>query len=85
MTDTKLMAMVPTNRQMAEQQAWAMPFEPLWDRLVERCAGRVLRSDEGGPNAALIAGLSNDDRAAYEETITDVTDLYVDVTIIPSA
>ena len=85
MTDTKLMAMVPTNRQTAEHQEWAMPFEPLWDRLVERCAGRVLRSDEDGPNATLIAGLPNKDRVAYEQTITDVTDLYVDVTITATA
>jgi hypothetical protein len=47
MTHPELVAMIPVDAQQAAGKHWAMPFEPLFRRLGERCGHRILRADEG--------------------------------------
>ncbi|QDU23285.1 ComEC/Rec2 family competence protein [Urbifossiella limnaea] len=47
-----LIAMIPVDRAAAQRempQPWKMPHQPLYQRLLQKAAGRVLRSDGGGP------------------------------------
>ena len=44
-----LVALVPVDAEQAARKSWAMPFGPLLDRLSAKCAGRVIRADEGVP------------------------------------
>ena len=50
MTDPDLVALIPVNEEQAQRKEWAMPFPPLYARLQERCAGRVLRADTKVPD-----------------------------------
>lgn len=46
-----LVAMIPVDETMArEKKKWDMPFGPLYERLLEKTSGRVLRADLGIPN-----------------------------------
>lgn len=48
MTGPDLVALVPTNEDMAHKKGWfRMPFEPLLRRLNERTRGRTVRTDTG--------------------------------------
>ena len=76
-----LMAMVPVDADTATKKAWAMPFEPLWDRLNEKCRGRVLRSDKDGPDGRRLRRLSEAERAKFKAAITKSTDLFIDLEI----
>lgn len=55
MQDPQLVAMLPVQRTMAERQDWSMPFPQLYQRLLEKTRGRLLRLDDGVPTAAPIA------------------------------
>ena len=47
MTNADLLAFIPTNAKDAKKVGWGqMPFGPIVDALAERCAGRVIRSDD---------------------------------------
>ena len=46
-----LVAMIPVDEKMArEKKRWDMPFGPLYQRLLEKTSGRVLRADTGIPD-----------------------------------
>ncbi len=44
-----LVAMIPVDRQVALKKEWQMPATALYNRLLEKTTGRVLRSDTGWP------------------------------------
>jgi hypothetical protein len=45
MTSPDLVAMIPVHRETAEDQKWEFPYAPLWKRLREKTAGRVILAD----------------------------------------
>jgi hypothetical protein len=45
MESQSLVAMIPVHRATAKDQKWKFPYQPLWDRLKEKCGGRVLLAD----------------------------------------
>lgn len=45
MKSDELVAMIPVHRETAEDQSWEFPYPPLWQRLKEKCKGRVLLAD----------------------------------------
>lgn len=50
MTSPELSAMIPVDKKWAyarKPHKWKMPFDPLYEDLVRRTEGRILRSDEG--------------------------------------
>ena len=49
MTDARLVAMLPLDRKTAKKQKWNMPFPSLYERLQERCQGRILDLELGVP------------------------------------
>jgi hypothetical protein len=49
MTDNSLVALIPLDKKVAIQKKWPMPAEKLYERLLEKTKGRVLRSDTGWP------------------------------------
>ncbi len=49
MTSNFLMALIPLDKKVAVKKKWPMPAEKLYERLLERAKGRVLRSDTGWP------------------------------------
>jgi hypothetical protein len=44
-----LVALIPVDEKQAGSKRWAMPFEPLLQRLEEKTRGRILRGDLGVP------------------------------------
>lgn len=51
MSNPLLSAFVPVNKDDATKTDWhRMPFEPILDRLAERCSGRVIRADDAWLN-----------------------------------
>jgi hypothetical protein len=83
MTHEKLMAMVPVDAATAEKQGWAMPFEPLWERLAEKCRGRILRSDSDGPDGRRLRRLPPEERETFKQMVGGdaQNQLYIDVEI----
>lgn len=51
MNSRDLVAMIPVNTVFAQAapRHWKMPFAPLYDRLSEKCKGRVLQADKAWP------------------------------------
>jgi hypothetical protein len=49
MTNSSLVALIPLDKKVAENKNWPMPAEKLYERLLEKTKGRVLRSDIGWP------------------------------------
>ena len=49
MTDEGLVAMLPLDRKTASKMNWNMPFPSLYERLGERCKGRILDLELGIP------------------------------------
>lgn len=49
MDSPELVAMIPVHQGQAEKKHWAMPFEPLFERLTTKTRGRILRADTGLP------------------------------------
>jgi hypothetical protein len=72
--------MIPVDEATAEKQRWAMPFEPLLERLYERCRGRVIKSDAGKVDGRRLRRLGDADREEFARRLT-VEALYVDFEI----
>ena len=49
MESPDLVAMIPVDREKAENKKWSMPFPPLEERLHMKAKGRVIRADSGVP------------------------------------
>lgn len=49
MQSPDLVAMIPVDEEQAQGKKWAMPFNPLLQRLTEKTQGRIIRSDSGLP------------------------------------
>jgi hypothetical protein len=49
MKDNDLVAMIPVDTKVAENKKWVMPAGELYDVLLQKTRGRVLRSDTGWP------------------------------------
>lgn len=45
MESEELTALIPVHRKTAEKQKWPFPFPALWERLKEKCRGRVILAD----------------------------------------
>jgi hypothetical protein len=41
--------MIPVDDEQAAKKRWAMPYDPLYQRLQEKTRGRILRADHGLP------------------------------------
>jgi len=52
MQSPHLTAMLPVERGLVERRDWNMPFPALYQRLLEKTRGRLLRLDDGVPAAA---------------------------------
>lgn len=69
--EAELTAFVPVDRAVAltrnPKGAWKMPARPLYRRLLERCQGRVVRSDTGWADDAV-----NAERTATEEAFVQL-------------
>jgi len=52
MQSQQMVGMLPVQREMAERQNWSMPFPALYQRLQEKTRGRMIRLDDGLPEAA---------------------------------
>lgn len=83
MTSPELVAMVPVDEEYAhDRKHWSMPHPPLYQRLLERTQGRVLRVDRAWPSDAdpRPETLSEERWRAFKAAVT-VTDLYLDYTL----
>ena len=49
MTNNSLVALIPLDKKVAIKKKWPMPAEKLYERLLEKTRGNVLRSDLGWP------------------------------------
>lgn len=49
MSSRFLVALIPLDKKVAIKKKWPMPAEKLYERLLEKTSGRVLRSDVGWP------------------------------------
>ena len=49
MESPELVAMMPVDAEQAQHKHWAMPFDPLLQRLTEKTQGRIIRTDRGLP------------------------------------
>ena len=79
MKSADLVAMIPVNRDMAKKKKWRMPFQPLLQRLTEKCRSRVIHQDD--PIGAAIAEaekvLSKSEAARFKNSLRE-TDLFVE-------
>jgi hypothetical protein len=77
-----LVAAIPVDRQVAlnKQPPWLMPADALYERLLEKTSGRVLRSDTGWPEPELrpcSISTGDWDQARQKAPVT-VNELYID-------
>lgn len=49
MESENLVALVPVDAEQAKKKNWNMPYPPLYERLLAKTKGRVLRADQGLP------------------------------------
>ena len=75
MTDGGLVAMLPLDRRTATKMEWNMPFPSLYERLGERCKGRILDLELGMP--AKPAAMSAAEWATFQARV-DVKDDWID-------
>lgn len=73
-----LVAMIPVDAAMASKKRWSMPFAPLLERLQEKTRGRILRIDDGLPEASALRRLPQDEREAFR-ACTRQDDLFVEI------
>ncbi len=81
MTHPDLVALVPVDHDMAVKKRWnKMPFDPLVNRLKEKCAGRVFRIDDPFPREERPDGMT---AAAWKRFQQDFheTELYMEYTV----
>jgi hypothetical protein len=86
MSSPDLVAMIPVDAVFAQAppRHWKMPFEPLYDRLSEKCKGRVLRADRTWPrnDAAKPDALSDTEWERFKKSVVvDLKNLYIDITV----
>lgn len=80
MVSDDLVAMIPVHRATAEDQEWEFPYSPLWKRLKEKCAGRVILADAVGFDeirSDIDRMLSDDDVKVFERS-AKFTDLCIE-------
>jgi hypothetical protein len=66
MTDPRLSAMIPVDRDVARSQEWQFPYPPLETRLLEKTGGRLVMGDgDAAAEAAAFAG-SGHARVAHD-------------------
>ena len=78
-----LVAMIPVDHEQAKRKKWAMPFDPLYARLIEKTQGRVIRADTGIPRRKPAGIARSDWKAFLKHTAADETgeDLWVEITV----
>jgi hypothetical protein len=81
-----LIALIPVDQKAAAKlKGWNMPYDPLYQRLLKKTGGRVLRSDEEPELLAARAkrpgGLSVDQWELFRETYTDPNGVYFELSI----
>jgi hypothetical protein len=69
MCSPRLAAMIPVDKQTAQRHGWAMPFAPLYERLLEKCQGRVLVLDEDGPDGRRMKRMTAADAADFRRRV----------------
>lgn len=79
MTDKRLSAMIPVDREVAASQDWAFPFPDLEKRLIEKTGGRLVMGD--GDVAAEVAAFAG---SGHARVAHDPGDLWVEI-IVPVA
>jgi hypothetical protein len=67
MHSSRLTAFVPVDREVAKKKAWSMPATELYKRLLEKCDGRVLRSDLGWAHESSGSETETELRQLFEE------------------
>lgn len=83
MTSDDLVAMIPVHRSTAKRQSWPFPYPTLWERLREKCRGRVLLADSSSfkeINKDLQNWLTNKELEAFKSKTTH-TKLYTEYRI----
>jgi beta-lactamase superfamily II metal-dependent hydrolase len=50
MESEKLVALIPVDAEQAKKKSWNMPYPPLYERLLLKTKGRILRADQGLPS-----------------------------------
>jgi hypothetical protein len=77
-----LVALIPVHQEMAKKKKWSMPFPPLYNRLLEKTNGRVLRIDdeENIEDREAPDGISRSQWKAFQRSVED-TELYYEITI----
>jgi hypothetical protein len=82
-THPDLVAIIPVDQAYAaDKKGWAMPHPPLYERLVEKCQSRVIRTDRAWPTKSdkKPDGLSEKMWKKFLGA-TDVHDDYIDLTV----
>lgn len=77
-----LVALIPVHQETAKKKKWSMPFPPLYNRLLEKTNGRVLRIDdeENIQDRQAPGGVSRSLWKAFQRSVED-TRLYYEITI----
>jgi hypothetical protein len=83
MNSPDLVAMIPVNTVFAQAapRHWKMPFSPLYDRLSEKCKGRVLQADKTWPGSEDLKpdALSTIEWQQFRDSVQlDPTGLFID-------
>jgi len=78
MISDDLIAAIPVDSAMAKKKKWNMPLPRLYDRLVEKAHGRVLRIDEGLPSAETLR-VADAGKSREFMTLARETDLYLEI------
>jgi hypothetical protein len=82
MVRADLHALIPVDREKVEQMDWNMPFPDLFERLIIKTRGRVIRQDDGIPGEPPVTeeGLPLLNPSEWQEFLqdTDLKELYID-------
>lgn len=83
MSSDQLLAMIPVHRATAKDQEWKFPYRPLWDRLKEKTAGRVVLADDEGLAEVRAEVEARQSSAAWKALaeLLSADDLYVEYRI----
>jgi hypothetical protein len=83
MTNSSLVALIPLDKKVAIQKKWPMPAEKLYERLVEKTRGNVLRSDVGWPEDSVrpASVAASDWKKLPPNVQIDVKPKYIDVVL----
>jgi hypothetical protein len=78
MESADLVALLPVDEDQARKKRWEMPFPPLYERLIEKTRGRILRMDDGVPNRP--AGITDKEWRRFKRRV-EQTDLWLEIVI----